>query len=378
MAGKPIKVRLDVDTQSSAADLRRFADKLDEVADATKDTDKAMSDAARTLSGELRRDLDRAERSADDLARTYDRDLTGAFKDTAKEAKRTGDVIDRETRDATGKASGYTSDFKDEARQNFAETASSFDGSMESVADLAQSTLGGMAGAGGPIALATAALGAMGGALYASMAENAAKVEQRISDMYDDLIESGQNYLSREYVLSQVDEIVKGSEDAIITMTQAEETAAATGATLADVMLAYAGDADAGARLTQAIADTQDEIKRGMEGNRDLQAKYNGDLATARTRVQQVAREWETSQDAVRRMTDLVQTQRNAAAQLDAKYSNVPGYFTDARYTYDAFVDATRRRTPSTSLDLDTTRAEQKFNALKRKVSSTVFVTKVT
>lgn len=321
MAGQPIKITLDVDTQRAATDLRRFADQLDEVADSTKDTDKAMSNAARTLAGDLRRDLDRAEQSASDLSRTFDRDLTGALKDSSRQAKRTGDDIARETKDGTRKASDNVREFKNEATQNFAETASSFDGSMGSIVDLAQSTFGGSASSlAGPVALGAGLLAGIGGALYTSITENAAKSEQRIQDMFDAMLDAQTGYLSQSYIEDELAKIVKGADDAKISWKEAGDVAKETGLTQSEVAAAYAGDADAAAKLTAALNDEVEKHDRAISNATSSNELWGQILVENGAKVEAMNKRWQANQRDVAKASSLIDDYRSTVATMSDSY----------------------------------------------------------
>jgi hypothetical protein len=168
--------------------------------------------------------LEDAQKSLTDLGRDKGldklednlQDAQKASKKLEKETKDTADAIEQEYRNAYRKlkteskegyhkASEAAEGFKDEAKQNFAETASSFDGSMQSIADGVQGTLGGLAtSVAGPLGLAFGALGLTAGAFYSQWQKNAEKVQERIKAMYDDMLQSGQDYLSQDYVNDQL------------------------------------------------------------------------------------------------------------------------------------------------------------------------------
>lgn len=121
----------------------------------------------------------------DDLAKEGDQtersfvDNFQAIEKAAKEAGTASGKIGDGTHAATRKAAASTAEFKDEAKQNFAEVASSFSGDMSSAADLVQGTLGGLAGSlGGPIGLALGAASVALGAVIAQAQKDAEKAEE--------------------------------------------------------------------------------------------------------------------------------------------------------------------------------------------------------
>jgi hypothetical protein len=119
-------------------------DPLDEAADAFDDLEKAARNA------DLDKELDKARKATDKLDDELD-DTREALEKLKHRAKDVGDSSES----AFGSAAENAEEFKNEALQNFSEVTSSFDGSMESILDLAQGTLGGLAsGISGPLGLA--------------------------------------------------------------------------------------------------------------------------------------------------------------------------------------------------------------------------------
>lgn len=114
--------------------------------------------------------------------------------------------------------------FKDEARQNFAEVASSFDGTAQGIADGIQGTLGGAAIAvGGVAGLAIGALGAVGGAVVQQVTADAEAAEERVQEMYDAFIESGVQYLTQQQALDALSAITGDPERVKELQKQADD-----------------------------------------------------------------------------------------------------------------------------------------------------------
>lgn len=126
---------------------------LEDVEKAFEGIEDAASDAGRNGA----RDLDKTERSAKDL----EEQLRDAQKQTEKTERALSDVGDG-AKKGFGKAADAGAEFKDETLANVSEVASSFDGSMESIGDVVQGTLGGVTQALGPALGGAAALAAAG------------------------------------------------------------------------------------------------------------------------------------------------------------------------------------------------------------------------
>jgi hypothetical protein len=121
----------------------------------------------------------------DELRRQGDGDIAAlekSFKELAREAGTTEKKIEQVGKGGFGGAGKASSEFKDEALANLSEVSSSFDGSIESIGDLAQGTLGGITAAIPGIGLAAAgAAAAVGVITDAFVKAEEATVEARDS-----------------------------------------------------------------------------------------------------------------------------------------------------------------------------------------------------
>lgn len=318
--GRPIKIELDAETTAAERGLGNTADALDDVSDALDNVDKATRDTDRGLddiadaSRDAERGLKDVEDAADDAARVLDRDLTKALKDAEDQAERTGKRVGDDSERGFRRASDATDEFKDEARQNFGEVASSFTGDMDSAADLVQGTLGGLAGSLAGPAGALAGVGAgVFGAWYASAQENAEKTEQRVQEMFDDLVESGAEYLSKDFLAQRLQDIYKNTEDAVVSWERLEEIVRYTGATEQEVALAFAGDANARVALTERIREKQRET--GEDAKR-LDLEHSQTFRDAEARFESYLGDLERQDDELLKATDMVNGYRAAVYSL--------------------------------------------------------------
>lgn len=201
-----------------------------------------------------------------------ERNMTAAQKATSKYEGELRDAIDAQRRAARGardvgddaqigfrKASQNAEEFKNEARQNFSEVTSSFDGSMQGIADLAQGTLGGLASSiSGPIGLAAGLGAAALGGIFTGMADAAEKAaqesEERISTMYDNMLESGKSFITESQIQDSLGELGKDADK----MKQITADAKATGIDVGTLLRANAGDA-------QALATVQSELNSQLD-----------------------------------------------------------------------------------------------------------------
>lgn len=277
--------------------------------------------------------LDDMANDGDQAARELERDMRQSFDDIRRDARRKTDDIADDTKRNMRKAGEATGDFKREAVQNVSETASSWDGSMEGIADMVQGTFGGLADLPG-IGLAVAGIGAAGGAAAALWQQHTEAIKQNVSDMFDDLIESGEEYLSQQYIQEAYWKIIQAADGAILKQSELNKIMEATGLSREQVALAYAGDQEAIIRLQEVLngklqeqndiitdaqnyslaqraeaGERQGELNRMIEGLEDYRDRID-ETVTTTERARQAWDIYEdsqakTTQNAIDRMRDL-------------------------------------------------------------------------
>ncbi|MBM7331808.1 hypothetical protein JS562_54685, partial [Agrobacterium sp. S2] len=195
----------------------------------------------------------------------------------ARRSKQIGDDLGDKTRKGANEGSEAVGEFSDEARQNFGEITSSFTGDMDSIVDLAQGTFGGLAGTlTGPLGLAFGGLAAAGGLFYNQWKEASEKTKAVISGMYEDMLESGAEYLSRDAIQERVSSIVTGAEDAVVSYQELQQQAEVSGASVQDLLLAWAGDQDAINRVLDTTNDKLAETSQKWRDGKIEVDEYNG------------------------------------------------------------------------------------------------------
>lgn len=245
MAGVSIDVGADT-RDFVRATGRDMPAALEKVVDALQDVER---------SGE--RSGDQIESAMKGAQRETDRQ-TDALRELVKQNKKvdeSSDDIGRGAQRGFGKARESVGEFKQEALANFSEVTSSFDGSMSSVLDLAQGTFGGLGSLGGPIGLAAGGAAAILGGVFTGMTasadENAKKAEERIASMYDDFLESGTNYRTKDQVAEAIKDIVSDTDK----WTVAQQQAKSAGIDVSLILQAQAGDAGALASVQATLAE---------------------------------------------------------------------------------------------------------------------------
>lgn len=295
MAGKPFRLSIVSDVSDVLRGNKDIEGSLDDVADslddlaresqeAGRDLERGLSDGADDAAREVERATDKIGRSLEDTgddARDAGRDIEKHLEDAADEGEKAAEKLERtfkeafdevkgdaktstrevadDTRRSMADAEDATEVFRDEAKSNLSESVSSFRGEVEDIPDLIQDILGGVVADLGPAGALGAAFAAVGFGLavsfYEDWKEQAEKVEERISDMYEDMLESGRNYLSEQYLNEQISGILNSAEDAVIDYAKAQEIAAAAGLEVGAVVRAYAGHAESATEVQEALSE---------------------------------------------------------------------------------------------------------------------------
>ena len=307
---------------SIAADTRTF---LTGVQKGIIDPLEDAADIIEEIGSESGRDLDKLERAMKDAQDETD-DVRKGFSDLQKEIRETGrksrtdfaNPINKSTRDVGNQLDEVT----DEAKQNAAEMFSSFDGSFESIADAAQSTLGGLVGGlRGIPAIAAVAAGAAGLGLITStiieQIDDAAELKQTLTDAYKAAAEEGRNYLDEATIIAAASDILFD--------TAKREAAAADAAKIGvdtnTYIRALAGDAGAlEFALNQARGASADLVNdldsaRGGEGwSPAVQA-----IGVVRDRLEGLSEMHDDNREAASQYQDLVSEQSAAQREQIAR-----------------------------------------------------------
>lgn len=230
---------------------------LDILAD-TRQAQKAIGDVGEALEA-VGDSLNDVVKDSDKGTERMERDFRELSRDIKRDSKDAYTTVKRESKDAFDSSSEVSGEFRDEFKSNMSEVTSSFDGSMESIGDLAQGTLGGLVsttipGLGIAAASAAVGLGAIGGALTRAQEEAAATAE-KVNAMFDDMIESGQRFLSETFVQDKIGEIYKDQK----LLNEARQVALRLGVDEAVVVAGMAGDAEVLAGLQERSADAAAE-----------------------------------------------------------------------------------------------------------------------
>lgn len=191
--------------------------------------------------------LDRAKRAVDEVIDSTDQ-LGDAAKQASDDAAAAGDDIASGLSDGAADAGDSITELGSIARDVLA-------GDFASATESAIGSLGGLAaaaGVGGAVGGAIiTALAAVAGAVVAEWQRAAEETEQRISDMYDDMTESGNKYLSATYLISAANALIADDEQ----IRKAQAYADILGLELPTVIGALVGSTEDLATAQAAVND---------------------------------------------------------------------------------------------------------------------------
>lgn len=272
-----------------AADTRGFDEgvrsgiikPLEKAEDAFKDLERAASDAG----SDGAKDVNKLEDALDDARKQSEK--------TERGLKDLGDSGQRGFKHA--KDAG--AEFKNETLANISEVASSFDGSMESIGDVAQGTLGGVTQALGPALGGAAAIAAAGVGVITDAFSKAGEAADNARDSAFRFAYDVQGALEKAGYSERIAEWTGDTEK----LKQAQDIAKVSGQDVASVIDAIASggsklddlwDAfEKGANTTDVATNRALELESALQGTREgylngadaarLAASLNYEYATA-------------------------------------------------------------------------------------------------
>lgn len=292
----------------------------------TKSVEDALEEVADSLDDVARQ----TETDAKEASETLEREFRDAFDKVKTEAKQAGKKVGDDLDDGAKQAGEGIQGLKEEAGQSAREMAASFDGSAESIADMAQEVAAQAGVAFGPWgAAAGVAVGVGIGAVTAHLqevAEKAAEAKEKAIELADELDEVDGNaalvaWLDR--IKATLDEITDTQEwfefwqDG--PQTRFEEWNAGVkefGLSWRDMTRAMTGDSDSLntvlAQLDATIADL-DERQAGFSLGGDVK-----DAREAMWRAQELRQGLVDEYEAVREGTEYYQARSDALKDLKA------------------------------------------------------------
>lgn len=276
----PIKINFLANTRDA---VRNVGDIGDALSDVSESLDDVARDAARSGS----KISDAYSDAAKDGERAAER-LERSFKDASDATARNGvsgpEKFAKTTKESAEEANESVRTFKDEAKSNLSEVASSFDGSTQSIVDLFQGTLGGVVADLGPIGLAAGALAAAGvGLIGAKIQQTEADQEalrQKASELADEYIETGRvGETSVGFIADAMRDLATETEQGQDSLSSLRKEAENAGVSVKDYQLANAGAAE---NTKRALQEAREEYQK-------LADKAQDDSLTKAEQAKQIA-----------------------------------------------------------------------------------------
>lgn len=304
-----LSVDIAANTRAAQASVKDLSGALDAVADALDDvaadaqrggakTERALDglgDAGTDAARELERSGDRVERTFRDMVQD-----AGRAEAAVKQVGDDGPKSLRRLGDAGAEVSG-------ELRQNLGETFSSFKGDLADLPQIAQDTLGGLAGSGalgGIPGLALTAAGAAGlGMITAELTkqqEQADALRDRLASAYQSAVAEGRTYLDTAQLIAEAQDLMFDPERA----DQYKSVMADAGhlALEESTMIAAAvGDLEAQQEVLGRIGALQAELAREQAANGGT---MTGEMRTQWEVLKLLENEWSGLNDTTRQTAD--------------------------------------------------------------------------
>lgn len=249
----------------------------------TADVEQSLDELADGLDDLAKETKDNADKAADAL----EREFSDAFDKVKTEGRQASRKMGDDFKDGTREAGEGLNEFKAEANSTAREAAASFSGEFDDVADAIQETLANALAGFGPIGAAAGVAAALGiGLLIGNLQDAAEKAEEskdRVLDLADAIAEAGGDPSAirwAEQLRDTMKQVVDSKEwfefwqnSPVDKLTDWSAKARQFGVSMSDVMKAQAGDAEALARVNEALNRTVDEQNEKFRRSTDL----NGD-----------------------------------------------------------------------------------------------------
>jgi len=260
--------------------------------------------------------LDDVVDSLDDVAKDGDKaaeKLADSFKDNMKEASRAareaGDGIGTSFKKGADQAVQSSEVVKKEAIANLSEVASSFDGSIQSVGDLVQGTLGGIVQDLGAWGIAAGVAGAASvGLVIKSYEDTQAELlatRERVNELTQAMIDQGDATVPLDFIIENLRKIIGGADDAAKSFKDIKKQADDLGLSAGVLATAYAGGEEAIDGQLGALQDLIDEEYKHNEavvkGTADFDknsAQRISDLLGIKAELSNVKEEIDLAQEA--------------------------------------------------------------------------------
>lgn len=282
-----------------------------DVSDALDDVSRAGDVAGANVTAEV----EAIGHAGDDSADMIRRSFTDAFDDVRRAGGTTGRRVRGDLDDTARHGRASLDEFSQEAKQNVAESLSSFRGDAESAVDAVQSTFGGLVSALGPAGVIGAAVAAAGvglaRGLWEKQQEAAEAFRERVTAIFDELRQN-EGALSGAFKSDAIAELLSDAEALARIFGSADMTSIRglfddtrlSSAQLRTVWQGLTGD-------TSAVARAQDDLRAKLE---DVRAQLLVPTLPPARRAELLAQV-----EAVNRLGDALDAAGDAGAEAAAR-----------------------------------------------------------
>lgn len=252
---KGINIQFVSDVRGFLSGTKDVQRSLDDVADSLDDLGREATKAGEKLGDELKDGGEKGE----DAAKGLERKFRDALDTVRTDSRKAGDDLGDSIRRGADKAGEGLDNFKEEARDTARETAASFDGSADSLADMFQETAANALSGFGPAgAAAGLAIAAGAGVAFNAWQEKTERIKEAVSSMFEDMLESGNEYLSESYIQQAGNDwLSNASGDQLQILKEAAED---LGMARGDIVRAINGDQEAQALLAERTTEYQKTV----------------------------------------------------------------------------------------------------------------------
>lgn len=289
-----LKLDILANTRSLVSEMKKGGASVDDVSDALDDMAREGSDAGEKL-----------ERS---------------FREVAKSAEKADKQVQAVGKDGFGAAGQASTEFKNEALSNLSEVSSSFDGSISSIGDLAQGTLGGLAASIPGIGLLAAGAAAGVGLITSELvtqAEQAELLRERLSSAYLEASEEGRNYINTAQIVAEANDLMFNTERAA-EWKQLQEDAGRLGLDNSVLIAANAGEQASQAEVQERINALLETTKSQYNDQDSIVGNVGQSVLGLQNRWQEVVDVTEEQKTKVRELEAVqAQTEARNREQID-------------------------------------------------------------
>ncbi|WP_449279624.1 hypothetical protein [Leucobacter sp. GX0328] len=270
--GRAFRQGIESDVIPPLEDAQKELKKLGESGEDTGDGLEDVGKAGKKSGEQLERAMREAQRESDRTRVDVEK-----LGDEIVAAGRKGKDFDAGVREGTTGASDAVREWGDEAKQNVAETFSSFRGDAEDLVGIVQDTFGGVISNLGPIGMAAGAAGAIGIGLIMGAYEKAQKAEEEFRESVAELAEAlidggGEGAEGVRRIADGIKGLALETDDGKKKLTDVAREAKAVGVEVEGLAAAYAGSADALDEYgTKAIetAEAERQVARAQDAMTD-------------------------------------------------------------------------------------------------------------